>query len=486
MIMGISNKNKQNITDIVIDKITHILERETIIEKISQFLKVFPTECKNTDFKKGLYIYGQPGCGKTFFITQLLNRLNYDVIKYDTSDIRNKSLFDTITNNNISNCNVLHMMNRTKKKIVILMDEIDGMNKGDKGGITSLIKLIRQKKTKKQRLENVSMNPIICIGNYSIDKKIKELMKVCTVFELKAPTDLQIYKILSLLQNEMTVKNEIIPISNTISCKLSPEILSKIVHFIQGDMQKLNFIMRLYKSTPEILTEEMLDSIFYVKSMNYNSKKITQSLLTEAKPIQEYDSINETDRTIIALLFHENIVDVLPKNKAISIPFYHHVLGNICYSDFIDRITFQNQIWLFNEMSFLNKTCYNTKLFHDTFPKNKWKTAEIRFTKILTKYSTEYNNQLFIYNLSQKLDMDKKDLIAFFQEWKLQSNLLDAVSPNQKEEGFAQWIDQNMENYNINKLDIKRMYRFIEKNVMKESNIDDLSDIGEEMDDFEE
>jgi hypothetical protein len=53
------------------------------------------------------------------------------------------------------------------------MDEIDGMNNGDKGGITALIKIIRQKKTKKQRLENVTTNHIICIVNYYIYKKIK-------------------------------------------------------------------------------------------------------------------------------------------------------------------------------------------------------------------------------------------------------------------------------------------------------------------------
>ena len=57
------------------------------------------------------------------------------------------------------------------------MDEIDGMNNGDKGGINTLIKLIRPKKTKKQKLEEVTMNPIICIGNYHIDKKIKELSR---------------------------------------------------------------------------------------------------------------------------------------------------------------------------------------------------------------------------------------------------------------------------------------------------------------------
>ena len=76
------------------------------------------------------------------------------------------------------------------------MDEIDGMNSGDKGGLNALIKLIRQKKTKKQKQENTTLNPIICIGNYNIDKKIKELMKVCNVFELKTPTQPQMKTLL--------------------------------------------------------------------------------------------------------------------------------------------------------------------------------------------------------------------------------------------------------------------------------------------------
>ena len=78
--------------------------------------------------------------------------LNYDIIKYDAGDVRNKNLIETITYNNISNRNVLDLMNRKQKKIAIVMDEIDGMNNGDKGGLTALIKLIRQKKTKKQML----------------------------------------------------------------------------------------------------------------------------------------------------------------------------------------------------------------------------------------------------------------------------------------------------------------------------------------------
>ena len=88
------------------------------------------------------------------------------------------------------------------------------------------------------------------------------------------------------------------------------------------------------------------------------------------------------------------------------------ILKNICFSDYIDRITFQNQIWQFNEMSSMIKTFYNNKIYHDNTNHIKTdKLNEIRFTKVLTKYSTEYNNSIFIQELSQNLEMDRKDLV---------------------------------------------------------------------------
>ena len=44
----------------------------------------------------------------------------------------------------------------------------------------------------------------------------------------------------------------------------------------------------------------------------------------------------------------------------------------------------------------------------------KFTSSEVRFTKVLTKYSTEYNNMLFIQNLCRQLNMDKKDMLNFF------------------------------------------------------------------------
>ena len=436
-----------------------ILEREHIAEDIKKILQNFDENSADLTYKKGIYIYGAPGCGKTEFVIHLLKEMNYDIIKYDTGDVRNKSLIDTITSDNIANCNVLNSMQGNKKKIAIIMDEIDGMNNGDKGGISSLIKLIRQKKTKKQKIENKTMNPIICIGNYYIDKKIRELMKVCNAFELKPPTTIQMTKMIDLfIPNLKTKKKQI------------------MLKFLQGDIRKLSYMKKIYEKKPELLDDYIIENIFHNKSYNEDAKKTTQLLINKQFSLKENVSlINETDRTIIALLWHENIVDIFNKTeKRVSIPFYQTILKNICYADYIDRITFQNQIWLFNEMSSLMKTFYNNKLYHDNFPENqnKFKPTEVRFTKVLTKYSTEYNNILFIFNLCQELDMEKKDLISFFQELRF---LYGKEFYNNNE--VLGNVEKMFENYDINKLDIKRMYRYLDKNVKKDTILGEEKDI---------
>jgi len=431
------------------ENLNKILNRQDTYNKIKEILLNFDTNYKNMNYKKGIYLYGSPGCGKTHFVMNILKELNYDIIKYDAGDVRNKSLIDTITSNNVSNQNVLQMMSKTRKKIAIVMDEIDGMNNGDKGGITSLIKLIRQKKTKKQKMENMTLNPIICIGNYYVDKKIKELMKVCNVFELKQPTSIQIGNLLEKLQP--SIKKSLIP---------------PLLSYIQGDMRKLMFIQNINHKKPELMNMNTITNIFHNKSYNEDAKTITKTLLNKPIVMEQHNVVmNETDRTIVALLWHENVIDVIekiPQDK--SIPFYLKLLENICFADYTDRITFQNQIWQFNEMSSLIKTFHNNKIYHDTFPDNKTKISDVRFTKVLTKYSTEYNNQLFIYNLSQSLAMDKKDLVAFFQELRL---FYGNDFYNDSEKMLE--VEKIFENYDINKLDIKRMYRYLDKNVKKDA-----------------
>jgi len=441
--------------------INQMFDRERHYQDIRQILVDFDKNKHNIAIKKGIYIYGSSGIGKTEFVKQILKDLDFDIIQYDAGDVRNKALIENIASNNISTCNVLDMMRNKIRKIAIVMDEIDGMNNGDKGGISALIKLIRQKKTKKQKTENITLNPIICIGNYNIDKKIKELMKVCHVFEFKTPTVEQVHRCISTLYPDLETDQKM-----------------TAVEYVNGDLRKMRFIDKLYHHDKTMIKRTILTGILNTKSFNEDTNKITKSLLSRQYNLNEHSLLmNETDRTTVALLWHENIVDVLPNRVLGTIDFYLSFLENTCFSDYIDRITFQNQIWQFNEMSSLIKTFYNNRLFHSRFQVDAEKIDkyEVRFTKVLTKYSTEYNNIGFIYELCQKLDMDKKDLIAFFQEMRLfyENYYSDCINNVQT----VNSIEKMFDTYEINKLDIRRMYRYLDHNVKKDTGImDDYDD----------
>ena len=435
--------------------INKILNREDSSTYIKNILNNFENNKNNILFKKGIYVYGDPGSGKTTFVSNILKELDYDIIKYDAGDIRNTSVIEDITKHNMSDKNIMSLFNKKIRKIAIVMDEIDGMNNGDKGGINTLIKLIRPKKTKKQKQEEITMIPIICIGNYKVDKKIKELIKVCNTVELTTPTNNDIQYIFDILFQNVDLN-----------------IRTKIVTFVQGDLRKLNNIYTFYKNKPDLFTIDIIENIFQIKSYNDDTKKITKKLINKDYEFNQHNVImNETDRTSIGLLWHENIIDMIEKTeKSISLPFYIQQLENICFADYIDRITFQKQIWQFNEMSSLIKTFKNNKHYHNfvntTHKYKKQNCSDIRFTKVLTKYSTEYNNLLFIQKLCQKFGMDKKDLFGFFMEIK-----------NNNDENK---LNHLIEHYEINKLDIHRIYRYIEKYIKENATGTSEKEIEEE------
>jgi replication factor C subunit 1 len=118
-------------------------------------------------------ISGPPGIGKTSAARIVCAQLGYEVIEQNASDVRNKgaienAIKDLSLNKSLdyfsvagvkkaeSNENVLASAigGLATQKSVIIMDEVDGVGAGDRGGIAALIKVIKNCKT-----------PIICICN---------------------------------------------------------------------------------------------------------------------------------------------------------------------------------------------------------------------------------------------------------------------------------------------------------------------------------
>jgi len=377
--------------------INHILNRTTHEKNMVDFLTHFNKYDEKT--KKCIYIHGPPGCGKTTFAINVLKSLHYDIIMYDTNDSRTKNIIDSINVNHMSDKSIINIFHKRKSNIAVLMDEVDHMNIGDKGGINSLIKLIRPKKTKRQKEENITHIPIICIGNTSQEKKLKELIKYCVSIELPAINASQIKSLMT----------HIIPKYAYLSDKVTN--LNKVYQIKMLSDQNFN---------------GNIQTLFYT-NIHENTKDLTKRIINNSIQFDEHAYINETDRTIIALLFHENIIDVLKKIPN-STRIYLQLLNEMCFADYVDRITFQKQLWEFNEMSSFIKTCYTSYLFHQQ-PVHK--ISEVRFTKVLTKYSTEYNNYGFIQKMCFELAMDKKDMFVYMNSLKQKytnAEILDLLS----------------------------------------------------------
>ncbi|XP_075633211.1 replication factor C subunit 1-like [Castanea sativa] len=75
-------------------------------------------------------------------------------------------------------------MDRSKHpKTVLIMDEVDEMSAGDRGGVADLIASIK-----------ISKIPIICICNDRYSQKLKSLVNYCLLLNFRKPTNQQMAK----------------------------------------------------------------------------------------------------------------------------------------------------------------------------------------------------------------------------------------------------------------------------------------------------
>lgn len=92
-----------------------ILNREYTKSEIIEKINFFEENKHLKSIKRGFYITGDNGVGKTKFITDILKELNYDILYFSACDVRNKSIIETLTRENMSDTNVLSMFNKKKK-----------------------------------------------------------------------------------------------------------------------------------------------------------------------------------------------------------------------------------------------------------------------------------------------------------------------------------------------------------------------------------
>ena len=340
---------------------------------------------------KILILHGPPGIGKTTLANSILNENNYEVVEFNSSDVRNQKLISEKLNNILNKDSILSIMNNNRKCIGLIMDEIDGICSGEKSGLSEFIKLVNPKK-------NNFRNPIICTTNHINDKKVKEIIKFSNIIKIDTPKKNDMMKIIEKIEN-----NENIDIDD--SLKLN--IISKS----QNDLRRLvNILEYLYGHENNNVTLENINDLLN----NFDKKDVDTFVFNSVDKIlgnyniEENTFLFESDKNIISLLLYENFLGEIIFNRKGDYKLKMECIKDT-FSYFSESDMFDNNILLYHQKDLSNytnifKSCsvsYNiNKLNKYSFKKK----TDLDFSKLLNKTSLEYLNYKYLDEIFLKFN----------------------------------------------------------------------------------
>ena len=346
---------------------------------------------KNNSLKY-LYVYGENGIGKTTIIKNILHSLKYNVNYIDCN--QNQLTLEELINIT-DNKDVYSMFFNNVQKNALIMDNINYYLYNDKSYFNNLVKLLKKNKIHK-------FIPFIFINTLHEEKKFTELSKLSYCLKINPPTTIQLKNIIyKLYPKILDFENNTLIIDNIITyLDYKFYKILNIEYFYNNNLIELKF---------DTHTRTSNNNNF---NINNNIKILTKNLLHYKYNLQNLDIINYSDRTSLSLLLHENIIKLFNNNLTHNeLKIYKKILDNFIFCDCIDKNIFLYQIWQLNDITYIIKIFYNNFILWEHNLLKNIGQENIIFTKILTKYSSEYNNFNFIFNNTQLYCTNKKTLL---------------------------------------------------------------------------
>ena len=301
-------------------------------------------------------LIGPPGVGKTTMVYRVCKQARFWVQEFNASHTRTGSSFRQTILPLLMETGVSKWIHpSTPNGRVVLLDEMDGLSQGEKGGLQELLDYL---KSKRPFIEDC---PLILICNILEGRIMQQLLKYCCVHYVNMPKK---DRLVEFFQKDI------------------PESLYQL-----GDIRKVSQSLTYQDNTVSSTRgkEESMDNTIHIA--------IRAAWFTLFEHWEDNDELDlETkDANLAGLLFHQNLPLFL-ENKKTPFEVYETILDFLRWSDRADFWAFFHQCWNLLPLSYRLKLKYpNQYLRPYPTPNAIPEPAALQYTMVLTKQSALFN-----------------------------------------------------------------------------------------------
>ncbi|KAJ3535977.1 hypothetical protein NMY22_g6245 [Coprinellus aureogranulatus] len=244
---GVDPKTQLWTTRYAPQNLKEICGNKAAVEKLQQWLNDWQNSYK-ANFKKpgknamniyrAVLITGSPGIGKTTSAHLCARLAGYTPIELNASDTRSKKLVEN--GMNINNSSLDGYIKGTQSassgdvpltdRTCLIMDEVDGMSAGDRGGVGALNAMIKKTKI-----------PIICIANDRNAQKLKPLLHTTFNLSFQKP-------------QVNSIRSRIMTIIYKEGLKIPANVVDQLITGAQSDIRQVLNMLSTWKLANSSMT----------------------------------------------------------------------------------------------------------------------------------------------------------------------------------------------------------------------------------------